>query len=446
MLSNSKAQLSFCFLFVLTMPGAARLNAALQVQLTPSLSAPQPVGTSITWTATFTDTSAGAHEFQFRVALGNGPAAIVHDFNITKSFPWTPSRTEGAYQISVIAKNVSTAETAQTSQTFVITSRLVAGHAAVNPTAHPLVALFSAPPCTAGNLIRVRFTKSGSAVSQTTNAVSCSPTNSANFYVAGMLPSTTYNMHYETLTSTGVFLRAGTDYPFTTGPLPSSIPFPAVTVLNLAIPPTSISAPVLLHGYLPITPGQTTAPKPVITATDLTGNVIWYYPLPVSLMTRTETGGNMFVLYAGATDTHFGLFREIDLAGNIVLETNVNRINEQLLLAGKRQIGAFHHEARRLKNGYIAILGSNEMLVTDAQGGTPSQPVDVLGAEVIVLDSNMQLVWSWDAFDHLDITRGAVLGEVCTASHIDARCSSWPAAPMIGCTPTPCKKLRTEQC
>ena len=62
----------------------------------------------------------------------------------------------------------------------------VHGQSAVNITNHPLVALFSAGPCTAGHSIRVRFRQNGSQATSTTNAVPCS-TNSANFLVAGML-------------------------------------------------------------------------------------------------------------------------------------------------------------------------------------------------------------------------------------------------------------------
>ncbi len=125
----------------------------------------------------------------------------------------------------------------------------------------------------------------------------------------------------------------------------------------------------------------------------------------------------MFIIYAGNTNPYQQLLREIDLDGNTVLETNVNRINEQLLALGRRKINAFHHEARRLANGYIAVLGSDEMLVTNAQGGTVQNPVDVLGAQVIVLDQNLQLKWAWDAFDFLDIQRTAPLDEVCSAGH-----------------------------
>jgi len=234
-----------------------------------------------------------------------------------------------------------------------------------------------------------------------------------NFYIAGMYANTTYKMHWETIKPAGALLNLGSDLLFTTGSVSANVVIPSTTVPIPAQPPTSVSAPVLLHDYLPQS-GKSIVP----VATDLSGNTMWYYPTPVSLLTRTEVGGNMFIIYTGNTNPYQQLLREIDLAGNTVLETNVARVNEQLKALGRRTISAFHHEARRLANGYIAVLGSDEMLVTNAQGGTVQNPVDVLGTQVIVLDQNLQLKWAWDAFDFLDIHRTAPLDEVCTTSQL----------------------------
>jgi hypothetical protein len=35
---------------------------------------------------------------------------------------------------------------------------------------------------------------------------------------------------------------------------------------------------------------------------------------------------------------------------------------------------------------------------------------------LIVLDEGLQVVWTWDAFDHLDVNRGPVLGELCAGA------------------------------
>jgi hypothetical protein len=100
----------------------------------------------------------------------------------------------------------------------------------------------------------------------------------------------------------------------------------------------------------------------------------------------------------------------IDAAGNIIQQTSVPRINQQLAAAGFSPVTQFHHDARKLDNGDFVLLSASERILTDVQG--PGD-VDVVGDMILVLDSNMQLKWVWDSFAHLDITRKAVLGETC---------------------------------
>jgi hypothetical protein len=38
---------------------------------------------------------------------------------------------------------------------------------------------------------------------------------------------------------------------------------------------------------------------------------------------------------------------------------------------------------------------------------------------IIVLNKNFQVSWVWDAFDHLDVNRGPVLGEIVHAGDPD---------------------------
>jgi len=146
-------------------------------------------------------------------------------------------------------------------------------------------------------------------------------------------------------------------------------------------------------------------------ATDLNGNVIWYYPGNVSFITRPVQGGYFFgVLEDDTADSSGQIMREFDLAGTTVLETNAARVSEQLVAQGKHAIGSFHHEARLLPNGNIALLAGEERILTNVQG---SGAVDVLGDVIVVLDQNLNVVWSWDAFDFLDNTRLATLNDLC---------------------------------
>ncbi len=183
------------------------------------------------------------------------------------------------------------------------------------------------------------------------------------------------------------------------------------------MPPSSTTAPILLHGYIL---------NELTTATDLSGNVIWYYHRPVGALTRWEEGGRMFIYNSHSTNLYNNVVEEIDLAGNITLQTNANRINEQLaLMTGpnglpRRPITQFDHEIRRLSNGDIVVKASSEMVVYNnaKQCGSQSymgmaNSCDVLGMQVLVLDPNLQIIWAWDAFDFLNISRRANLHEKC---------------------------------
>ena len=104
-------------------------------------------------------------------------------------------------------------------------------------------------------------------------------------------------------------------------------------------------------------------------------------------------------------------FREFDLAGVTIAETNAAAVNEQLAAMGKQPITSFHHEAIRLADGKYLVLAGSERILTGVQG---AGPVDVLGDMILVLDRDLQVQWAWDSFDHLDPSRPAVLAETCS--------------------------------
>jgi arylsulfate sulfotransferase len=403
--------------------------ATISITVTPSPAGPQPVGTVITWTSTVTDTAPGAHQYRFWVGPAAGPLAIVWDYSQSNKFTWAAgetsavgpagvafSMTEGTYQVKAVVQNTTNNTNANVIVNFVVTSLRTTGHDTVVPTANPLVALFAGPPCAVANTVRVRFNQTGSSVSQTTNAIPCNATNSANFYIAGMYPSTQYQMHHETVNPSGGIVQTGATYTFTTGPLPAGVTFPTQTVLTPAMAPGNTTAPILLHGFL--------LQNALITATDLSGNILWYYDLPVGELMRTEIGGRFLVTYSVSSNLYNNTFQEVDLAGNITLQTNSARINQELAamtdpFTGKprRPITQFDHEVRRLPNGNIAVKASSELLVTNAaqcgtSGGNP-KTCDVLGMQVLILNPSLQIVWAWDAYDFLDLNRPAVTGDVC---------------------------------
>lgn len=180
--------------------GATTKSPAVSITLTPSVPSPAVLGTHITWTARVSGGPPGdVYDYQFSAAP-QGQNQIVRDFDLPNSFVWVPWQVEGNYAITVVVRDVTTHTVfPAVSVPYVLNPWVTApGGSLVNPTNHPLVALFSAGPCTLGDSIRVRFQRASSVASSTTNTVACS-SKSANFLVAGMLPQAHYLMHWEEL-------------------------------------------------------------------------------------------------------------------------------------------------------------------------------------------------------------------------------------------------------
>jgi hypothetical protein len=392
---------------------ASCLSAAITVTFTPSVPSPQPVGTTIIWTASATDTDAGAFDYSFSVSNNGGAFQTFQDYDVSNVYAWTPSLRESSFTVKVIARNMSTVQTATVTAPFTITAIVpVAGPPAITAAANPLVALYSAPGCPTGSFVRVKFTN-GTTL-QRTAALACSPTATTNLYVAGMLPSTTYQMNYEVVT--GSTVTSGPVLPFTTGVIDPTVNFPPISIPLTGF--TDTKQQVLLLNAQDYTPPSLYFPF----ATDLTGRVIWYYPQlgvpqqqsPYDM--RPAAGGTILLLINNPNTPNLDqqIFREIDLAGNTIRQTSATHISQQLTGQGKYPIISFTHDAIRLTNGHTILLGSQEQIYpAGTQGATA--PVDILGDVIIDLNANLQVVWSWSAYDYLDINRPATLGETCTA-------------------------------
>lgn len=439
-------------LAVLGWPAYATVQIA---SITPSPAAPQLIGATISWTVTATDSSPGPLTFQFNVAAPQGSFSLARDFNVgsfskgvwtAPAFVWTPTGIEGSYQIQVIAKDFSSGETASQIVRFLIMPLVTGSMPVVAATAHPLVALFSAPSCPAGSTMRVVFQPaSAKSPPSQTNWVNCHPPNTMTFEIGGMYPATTYSMVAQTSTS-GTIVN-GPTIGFTTGALPSGVTIPKFVTV---VPPgsqTDTTDSVLLHNLLNLTTG-TSFPG---WATDLSGNVIWYYYDSVAghsnTLTRPLPGGTMLWIVDGvawnpATQSQQYL-RQLDLAGNILRETNSGAVQQQLLAMGATHaqacntiaspapvgaacLGGFHHDAiQSLPNGGLAVLADIEKIYPPGtQGDLSGLPVDIVGDMIVVLNSNWQVVWYFDTFAHADgppqlnITRPAILGETCATGQV----------------------------
>ena len=367
--------------------------AAVSVTITASIPSPAPLGTLVTFTAAASDTDPGTLWYRFRERRVGADFRIVRDFSPQTTLAWTAADYEGDHEIEVTARNIASSDTAAASALYTFTSRVADGFPIVNPTSHPLVFLYSAPSCDPRKSIAVQFQAAG--VYQQTPTVPCRDGATMNFYLAGLRQSTQYQVHHV------VIDRAQ----YTWGPT-LTFTTPAVPV---KFAPYTVVHPAKTSGVLL----QSALFEPVL-ATDLDGNLLWYYTGTLSFLTRPARGGRFFgIVQPPAGDPSRQIVREFDLACTTIRETNAARINEQLAELGKRPIGAFHHEAIGLPDGKVLVLASTEQLMTGVQG---SGTTDILGDMILVLDHDLQVAWSWDAFDHLDPHRTATLNETCTAA------------------------------
>ncbi len=327
---------------------------------------------------------------------------LVRDFSPKATLEWAAIQHEGLYEIEATVQDTNTGATGVTTAWYEVTP-LVADTPVITPTQNPLVFLYSAPPCAPPSRMRVEF-ESADGFIQRTPYEDCQAGLSMNFYLAGMRANTTYRVHHVFLarrrtrpTIASSVRTEGPTLTLTTGRVPMVLPVSTI----LQAPPAPSGDNVVLYSNLFGPP----------FATDQQGNVIWYYPAGFTLLTRPESNGRFLAVVSTQPISGFGqILREIDVAGNTLRETNATRVNEQLAAMGKRNIGLFHHDAIDLGNGEVAVLATTEQIMNGVQG---SGPVDIIGDLIVVLDQDFQVVWTWDAFDHLDPRRQATLGETC---------------------------------
>lgn len=384
------------------------------MRLAPSVAPPQLVGTPITWTAKAKDGSTGSLDYQFSVADSSGVFHVVQDYSETTTMTWAPSTSEGAYSVQVIARNLTAGESTTAQQGYTITSRITGTAAVISATAHPLVALYSAPACPVGSTMYVVFAIG--TVSVSTSSQDCNGVTSMNFYVGGMAATTPYLMHHVIVT--GSHQTESPKQFFTTGSIPKDLLFPTILVTTKAGQQTDVAQSVLLMDHIGPNGKEAKVASYFPAAYNLNGKVIWYYP---GLSSPSQNGafylrpvpGGTFMLHANDPNSAWvksQLWREIDMAGNTIRQTNATRMNEQINAAGYLGCTSFSHDAIRLPNGHTLIICTQEQIYpAGTQGATA--PVDIEGDGIVDLDQDLQLSWYWSGYDHLDINRPASLAE-----------------------------------
>lgn len=213
--------------------------------------------------------------------------------------------------------------------------------------------------------------------------------------VAGMRPSTTYHMRADVQCNNETFTSADTT--FTTGALPSSLAFPAMTVTRPNPSTTSPENPGIESVTVPF------AGTPAFY-TDRDANPIWYYDVgqgnfPFTFKLLPD--GNVIL---SITTPATSILREVDLTGKTVREMSIGDLQQKMQAAGGFDFvpGGYHHDVLPLSNGHVLVIVDcwQYLNVTGYPGTTQVQ-----GDAIVDLDQNWNPVWAWNSFDYLDVNR-----------------------------------------
>ena len=267
--------------------------------------------------------------------------------------------------------------------------------AVISPTANPLVAQYKVTHTQPGMSAWVEFgtdTTYGRQTSVVSSTATTAGDQSLSLLVAGMLPQTTYHMRAHVDWGRASFVDQ--DHAFTTAALPNSPPIPQI-VVNVPArvnPAAQVPAPGI--ELLSLSASRS-------VATDHQGNIIWYCPLPTLLVRPMQSG-------------HFMLLQpndllEVDVACNTVRDVSLSQVSQSLQASGHSyNLVNFSHDVLTLANGHWITIVQISQDFTNLPGypGTTS----VLGDLIVEIDPTGNVVWSWSAFDHLDITRYPYFG------------------------------------
>jgi arylsulfate sulfotransferase len=231
-----------------------------------------------------------------------------------------------------------------------------------------------------------------------------------SIFVAGMQASTTYHMQASVDFSNGISAQDA-DHTFTTKAVPANLrPTISTTTTPGMTPQPGVEVLDMLNG----------SPSG-IAITDLSGNILWTYAPPggatnfIQGMKMLPNGDFLMAIGPNSSAALTGLpsgtiseIREVDLAGNTVRETSLDDVNALLAVATcaecKVTLSTFHHDVTPLPNGHWLVLANatQQLSSTTAPPLSNAPAANVLGDVIVDLDENLQPVWVWNSFNHLD--------------------------------------------
>ena len=221
-----------------------------------------------------------------------------------------------------------------------------------------------------------------------------------SFYVAGMLDGTQYHMRAVVLAADGSTVNDA-DHTFTTQTVPASqIPQITVSTTPGMTPQPGVEILDTIGG------GGGSTTLPVLSAVDLSGNLIWAYPSQGTGVNvqgaHLLPNGHFLICLYGTT------LREIDLANNTIQQETSAQLDASFSAKNlPYQTISFNHDVIALPNGHWIGL----IQVQQPCSAIPncSGLGNILGDVIVDLapngDGTFSLPWYWSTFDHLDINR-----------------------------------------
>jgi arylsulfate sulfotransferase len=276
----------------------------------------------------------------------------------------------------------------------------------VSPTANPQVALYTVETSEPAS-VTVRFGTTTEYGLRTWTQETPPGGGSVSIYVAGMQANTTYHMQAVIEFPDGPTIYDA-DHVFQTGSYPAAdIPAVVASTATGQMPQPGVEIVNAIYA------------EAAIAAYDLSGRLIWAYIDPTLntvgvnwLAPKLLPNGDFIAIVAANSSIPLNgtvpsgapnLVREFDLAGKIIKQITMPQLNAELSAKGYNlNLLLFSHDITVLPNGHWLVL-ANTMKSVVLNGQTT--PTEVLGDVIVDLDTNLQPVWIWNEFDHLDVNR-----------------------------------------
>ncbi len=233
-----------------------------------------------------------------------------------------------------------------------------------------------------------------------------------SIFVAGMKATTAYHMQAAVAFTNGINAN-DSDHTFTTGAVPANMRLKVTAATTVGMTPQP--------GLEMVNPINGTPTG--VAVTDLSGNILWTYADPgsptlnfIDGVKQLPNGDLLLVIGPNSSNPLSGPIpaatineiREINLAGDTVREISINDLNLELASATCKEcnvtLDTFHHDVEPLPNGHWLVLGNTTMALSPMSTPplTNVPPITVLGDVIVDLDENLQPVWAWNEFNHLD--------------------------------------------